>query len=153
MAAIENGLSILHRRRGLHAAVLTLIVYVPETLSLWLVVKAVGFDLGFADTLVLVGAASLGTLLPSGPAFLGTLQLAYMLAIEFAGGRAAIGIAAATLAQFFVLLPVAVVATGVLLHGSGNTLLRAAVRRIERTLARLAGPIGAAPTAVGHAND
>jgi uncharacterized membrane protein YbhN (UPF0104 family) len=153
MAAVERGLAILYRRRGLYAAILTLVIYAPEALSLWLVVKAVGFDLGFADTLVLIGAASLGTLLPSGPAFLGTLQLAYVLAIEFAGGRAATGIAAATLAQFFILLPVAAAATGVLLHGSGNPIFRAAAHRIERSLDHLSGPIGRAPTAVGQANE
>jgi uncharacterized membrane protein YbhN (UPF0104 family) len=153
MAAVERGLSILHRRRGFYAAILTLIIYAPEALSLWLVVKAVGFDLGFADTLVLVGAASLGTLLPSGPAFLGTLQLAYVLAIEFAGGSAATGIAAATLAQFCILLPVAVAATGVLLHGSGNTLFRAAACRIEGSLDDLSGPLGGAGTAVGQVHD
>jgi uncharacterized protein (TIRG00374 family) len=153
VAAIEHGLAILHRRRGLHAAILTLIIYVPEALSLWLVVKAIGFGLGFADTLVLVGAASLGTLLPSGPAFLGTLQMAYVLAIEFAGGQAATGIAAASLAQIFILLPVAVVATGILLHGSGSAFFRAATRRLERSLDHLSRPIGTAPPALGQVND
>ena len=64
--------------------------------------------------LVLVGLVSLSTLVPSGPAFLGTLQFAYMLAIGFAGGPHAVGIAAATLAQLCLLLPVALIATGIL---------------------------------------
>ena len=78
--------------------------------------------LGFSDTLVLLGAASLSTLVPSGPAFLGTLQLAYALAVEFAGGARALGIAAATLAQLCLLLPLALIAAGILVHGSGNAL-------------------------------
>jgi hypothetical protein len=81
------------------------------------------------DTLVLVGAASLSTLLPSGPAFLGTLQWGYVLAIEFAGAQGAIGIAAATLSQFCLLLPVAVAATAVLVHSSGSILRNALTRR------------------------
>jgi|SRR5271170_392557 len=70
--------------------------------------------------LVLVGLTSLSTLLPSGPAVPGTLQFAYALAIEFVGGRRDVGIAAATPAQLCLLLPVALVATGVLVQGSGR---------------------------------
>ena len=85
--------------------------------------KAVGRTLGFADLLILVGLASLSTLVPSGPAFLGTLQFAYALAIQFADGPRAMGIAAATLAQLCLLLPVALIATGLLTHGSGKLFL------------------------------
>jgi hypothetical protein len=65
----------------------------------------------------------IGMLVPSGPAFLGTLQFAYALAIQFAGGPRAAGVAAATLAQRCLLLPVALIATGVLTHGSGKLML------------------------------
>jgi hypothetical protein len=51
-------------------------------------VEAVGLTLGFSDALVLLGAASLSTLVPSGPAF----------------------------------LPVALIAAGILVHGSGTAL-------------------------------
>ena len=122
--------------RTVEFAAVTLIGYLPDALSLWLVVTAVGLSLGFADTLTLVGAATLSTLVPSGPAFLGTLQFAYALVIEFAGGARELGIAAATLAQFCIFLPVALVATGILLHGSGSllygVLLRAQADRSSR---------------------
>jgi uncharacterized membrane protein YbhN (UPF0104 family) len=120
--AVHRGFGILRTWRTVQIVLLTLLIYLPDALSLWCVVKAVGLGLGFADTLVLVGAASLSTLLPSGPAFLGTLQFAYVLAIEFAGGSGAVGIAAATLAQLCILLPVAVVAIGIYVHGSGGVL-------------------------------
>jgi glycosyltransferase 2 family protein len=120
LTMVRQGFHILRTRRTASVAALTLVIYLPDALSLWLVVKAVGLGLGFADALVLVGAASLSTLLPSGPAFLGTLQFAYVLAIEFAGGPRAVGIAAATLAQLCLLLPVAVAAAGILLHSSGG---------------------------------
>jgi uncharacterized membrane protein YbhN (UPF0104 family) len=102
---------------------------VADALTLWLLVKAVGLTLGFSDTLVLLGAASLSTLVPSGPAFLGTLQFAYALAVEFAGGARALGIAAATLAQLCLLLPLALIAAGILVHGSGNALYTILARR------------------------
>jgi uncharacterized membrane protein YbhN (UPF0104 family) len=86
MGMAQRGFAILRTWRTLEIAILTLIIYLPDALSLWFLVKAVGLALGFGDTLVLVGMASLSTLVPSGPAFLGTLQFAYMLAIGFAGG-------------------------------------------------------------------
>lgn len=73
--------------------------------------------------MVLVGAAALSSLVPAGPAYLGTLQFAYALAVEFAGGNRALGIAAATLDQLFVLLPVAIIAGLILLGRSGSQLL------------------------------
>jgi uncharacterized membrane protein YbhN (UPF0104 family) len=126
---VRRGFEILRTWRTAEVAILMLIIYLPDALSLWCVVKAVGVALGFADTLVLVGLASLSTLVPSGPAFLGTLQFAYALAIEFSGGSRALGIAAATLAQLCLLLPVAIVATGVLFHGSGRFLFSLLARR------------------------
>jgi uncharacterized membrane protein YbhN (UPF0104 family) len=102
---------------------------VPDALSLWFLVKAVGLTLGFTDTLVLLGAASLSTLVPTGPAFLGTLQLAYALAVEFAGGARSLGIAAATLAQLCLLLPLALIAAGILARGSGSALFAILARR------------------------
>ena len=122
LMTVRQALHILRTRRIAAVALLTLIIYLPDTLSLWLIVKAVGLQLGLADTLVLLGAVSLSTLLPSGPAFLGPLQFAYALAIEFAGAPAAVGIAAATLDQLCILLPVALIAAGILVHGAREVL-------------------------------
>jgi glycosyltransferase 2 family protein len=122
ITTLQQGLAILRTRRIVAVAALTLMIYAPDALSLWCIVKSLGLGLGFTDTLVLLGAASLSTLLPSGPAFLGTLQFAYALAIEFAGAPTAIGIAAATLCQLCLLIPIAVAAAGVLAYGSGRVL-------------------------------
>jgi uncharacterized protein (TIRG00374 family) len=127
--AVQQGFAILRTRQTLTIAMLTVLVYVPDALTLWLIVKALGLGLALSDTLVLVGVASLSTLLPSGPAFLGTLQFAYVLGIEFAGGQAALGIAAATLVQLGVYLPVSIVAGGILAHGSGAALYAAFMGR------------------------
>jgi hypothetical protein len=129
LAMVQQGLEILRTWRTLEVVAITLIVYVADSLTLWLLVKAVGLTLGFSDTLVLLGAASLSTLVPSGPAFLGTLQLGYALAVEFAGGARALGIAAATLAQLCLLLPLALIAAGILVHGSGTALFTILAKR------------------------
>jgi hypothetical protein len=138
---VQKGFGILRTWRTLEIVILTLIIYIPDALSLWFLVKAVGLSLGFADTLVLVGLASLSTLVPSGPTFLGTLQFAYALAIEFAGGSRAVGIAAATLAQLWLLLPIALVATGLLDHGPGQPLSSMLKKR-----ALTSKPLGQKPT-------
>jgi hypothetical protein len=129
LAMVQQGLEILRTWRTLEVVAITLIVYVADSLTLWLLVKAVGLTLGFSDTLVLLGTASLSTLVPSGPAFLGTLQFGYALAVEFAGGARALGIAAATLAQLCLLLPLALIAAGILVHGSGTALFTILARR------------------------
>jgi len=122
MATLQHGFRILRTWRILEVSAFTLVIDIPDALSLWCLVKAVGLTLGVSDTFALVGAASLSTLVPSGPAFLGTLQVAYALAIEFVGGARALGIAAATLAQLCLLLPLALIAAGFLVHGSGVVL-------------------------------
>jgi hypothetical protein len=122
VAMVQQGFEIMRTWRTLEVVAITLIIYVPDALSLWCLVKAVGLTLGVADLLVLLGAASLSTLLPSGPALLGTLQFAYGLAVEFAGGSRALGIAAATLAQLCLLLPLALTAAAIIVHGSGTAL-------------------------------
>ena len=129
MTMVQQGLQILRTWRILEVVTITAIIYVADASSLWFLVKAVGLTLGFSDTLVLLGAASLSTLVPSGPAFLGTLQFAYALAIEFAGGARALGIAAATLVQLCLLLPLALIAAGILVHGSGTALFTILARR------------------------
>jgi len=131
LAMVQQGFKILHTWRLMEVVLITFIIYVPDTLTLWCLVKAVGLTLGVADALVLVGAASLSTLVPSGPAFLGTLQFAYALAIEFAGGPPAVGVAAATLAQLCVLLPIAIIAAGILAHGSGSLIYSLLTKRIS----------------------
>jgi glycosyltransferase 2 family protein len=122
MTMMQQGFEILRTWCIVEIVTVTLVIYMPDTLSLWFLVKSVGLTLGIPDLLVLLGTVSLSTLVPSGPAFLGTLQFAYALAIEFAGGAPALGVAAATLAQLCLLLPVAVAAAGILAHGSRTAL-------------------------------
>ena len=75
MAMVQQVSQILRTWRTLEVIGITLLIYVPDAFTLWFLVKAVGLTLGFSDTLVLLGAASLSTLVPSGPAFLGTCNL------------------------------------------------------------------------------
>ena len=121
---LRRGFAILHTGRHVLPVVgLTLVIYVPDVLTAWCMVKAAGLTLAPSYALVLVGTAALSTLVPAGPAYLGTLQFAYALAVEFAGGDRALGIAAATLDQLCVLLPVSIIAALILVRRTGGWLL------------------------------
>jgi len=99
MEMVRTGLNIVRSRSFPIMMALSFLVYLPDIFSIWLAVKAVGITLSFGNSLVLAGAASLATLFPGGPAFLGTLQLAYALTMQFIGEPSAVGVAATFLVQ------------------------------------------------------
>jgi uncharacterized membrane protein YbhN (UPF0104 family) len=121
MEMVRSGLNILRSRSFPIMVAMSFVVYLLDILSIWLAVKAVGVTLSLGNSLVLTGAASLATLLPAGPAFLGTLQLAYALTMEFIGEPAAVGVAATFLVQACYYLPVAIVAVVVVAGNTGQT--------------------------------
>jgi glycosyltransferase 2 family protein len=92
------------RGHGLAQAVsLSLIVWFLEGLAQWSILNAVGVSLGWQQMLTVIGVVNLSTLLPSAPGFVGTYQYAYAFSAELFGYQSALGVAAATLAQFFLL--------------------------------------------------
>lgn len=92
------------------AACLTLVIYLAEALALAAIIKSIGADPAPALLLALVGAASLSTLLPTAPGFLGSYQLAYALVFELFGREPALGAAAATAVQAILFAPVVIAA-------------------------------------------
>jgi uncharacterized membrane protein YbhN (UPF0104 family) len=96
------------------AALLTLGIYAIEALTLACVLLALGAPPSVAEALTVVGAASLSTLLPSAPGFIGSYQFAFTLALAQFGHDAAIGVAAATLVQGLLFAPLAVAALAIL---------------------------------------
>jgi uncharacterized membrane protein YbhN (UPF0104 family) len=111
------------------AAALTLAIYLAEAAAIAAILQAIGVDPGPALLLALVGAASLSTLLPTAPGFLGSYQLAYALVFELFGGAPALGAAAATAVQAVLFVPVVVAA--LLLVLAPHRLPRPALRREE----------------------
>jgi uncharacterized protein (TIRG00374 family) len=122
MEMVRSGLNIVRSRSFPIMVAMSFVVYLLDILSIWLAVKAVGVTLSLGNSLVLTSAASLATLLPAGPAFLGTLQLAYALTMQFIGEPAAVGVAATFLVQACYYLPVAIIAVVVIAGGTGQTL-------------------------------
>ena len=82
------------------------------------VLHGLGVDVTPTLALVVVGAASLSTFLPSAPAYIGTYQYAFVLALQQLGLDGALGVAAATLVQLVLFGPVALGALAVMAVGA-----------------------------------
>jgi uncharacterized protein (TIRG00374 family) len=74
----------------------SLTIWTFEVAALWLIFEAVGVDLGASQALLIMGAASLSTLVPTAPGYLGTYQLVFVLAMGLFGLPEMYGIIAST---------------------------------------------------------
>jgi uncharacterized protein (TIRG00374 family) len=94
---------VLHSRRFLVAAAMTLPIWAIETGAIWSICRAVRVELGIDGLLYLMGGASLSTVLPAAPGFIGSYQYAYVLIFGQFGLGAASAVVAATAAQVFLI--------------------------------------------------
>lgn len=81
--------------------------------TFWSVLKAVNVSLGWQEMLSVVGVASLSSLIPSAPGFVGTYQYAFAFTVSLFGYEPVTGIAAATATQIFLLGSVTLVGLGI----------------------------------------
>ena len=78
---------------------LSLIIWILEGLALYLMCRSVGISVVGADLLLLLFLSSMSTLVPSAPGYVGTYQLAFVIAFSmFASGPEG-AIVASTLQQ------------------------------------------------------
>jgi glycosyltransferase 2 family protein len=98
---LGSGLATLRGPGGPAAVLLSPALWAIEAAALWCVVRAVGVALGLVETLVLVGAVSLSTLVPTAPGYVGSYQFVFALVLAGFGHAHAAGIVAATLVQVF----------------------------------------------------
>jgi uncharacterized membrane protein YbhN (UPF0104 family) len=105
------------RHAGLcRVVVLSLLIWLCEGAAIWSLVRAADVSLGPGQTVVLVGALSLGTLVPTAPAYLGSYQLIFGLCLASFGLPSAVGVFGAALVQVFLLGPVTL--AGLLLYSA-----------------------------------
>jgi len=109
-------------RRGptLAVGILTVMIWIGEACALWLVFRATGFLLTGGQTAALMGSASLSTLIPTAPAYLGSYQYVFVVAMRAFAWPESAGIVAATVIQ-------AVFYGSVTLSGLSLMIYRAAV--------------------------
>ena len=113
---LEESLHVIRTPAFVRGLALTLPVWVLESVAIWLVMRAFHFDLDPAALMCLVGVASLSTLLPSAPGYMGSYHAAYALIMVFVGSTVSAGVAAATSVQLFLLLPVTALGLLMLLY-------------------------------------
>ena len=116
MQGFRKGLAGMRGARLIQAVRLSLIVWLLEGIAHWAVLKAIGASLSWQQMLSVVGVVNLSTLIPSAPGFAGTYQYAYAFTVGLFGYQPALGVAAATAAQVFLLGSVTLTGLGIYLY-------------------------------------
>lgn len=114
--SFRQGLSAMRGIGAVRVVNLSLIIWLLEALVIWAVLKAVNVSLGVWATLLVTGATSLSSLIPSAPGFVGTYQYAFAFTLGLYGYDPAQGIAAATAIQVFLMGSLVIVGLGLYLY-------------------------------------
>lgn len=117
-ADVQAALAVVRTPAFIGAGLMTFAIYALETGVLAAIVASLGVAPTPALALIVLGAASLSTLLPSAPGFIGTYQFAFTLALAQFGYDEAIGVAAATLAQSLLFAPLSILAITLMIAAS-----------------------------------
>ncbi|MBX3498059.1 MAG: flippase-like domain-containing protein [Alphaproteobacteria bacterium] len=96
-------LRIVRTPRFALVALGTLPIWAVEVCSIWSICGAVGVDLSPAGMLSLMGGASLSTLLPTAPGYVGSYQIAYVLILGQFDVDATSAIVAASTVQIYLI--------------------------------------------------
>ena len=110
LARADDAFAAMDGRMLMRAGLITGAIYLAEAATLAAMLQAVGAIPAPGLLLALLGAASLSTLLPTAPGFLGSYQLAYALVFELFGRDPVLGAAAATAVQAVLFTPVVLAA-------------------------------------------
>ena len=94
-----TGLQSLDASNLAVSIVLSIGIWIAEGAAIWCMVRSIGAVLSPGDTMVLLSIASLSTLLPTAPGYVGSYQLAFAISFSLFGASQAQGIAAATVTQ------------------------------------------------------
>lgn len=98
-----QALEVVHTRHFPAAVLLTLPIWLVEACAMWSVCRAVGVDLDLAGMLSLLGGASLSTLVPTAPGYVGSYQMAFVVILGQFGADATPAIVAATAVQIYLI--------------------------------------------------
>jgi uncharacterized protein (TIRG00374 family) len=130
VATVRNFASLLDVVRTRYFAValwLTVPIWVLEALSVYSVCRAVGLSLGPVPLMVLLGGASLSTLFPTAPGFIGSYQFAFVVILGSFGISDTLAVVAATSVQLFLMGLYAIV--GLVVWSSSSRVLWRACSR------------------------
>ena len=103
LADLRTGLKALGPRNALPLTVLTAAIWTAEASALALMFAALGEPLSAPAALIAISTASLSTLVPTAPAYIGSFQLVFATVMPTLGVPAPVGIAASGLVQLCLL--------------------------------------------------
>ena len=122
---LVRGISSVLRGNAASVVLCSIGVWALEALALGVLVRSLGVSLSPPEILMLLGLATLSTLVPTAPGYLGTYQLVFGHVFQLFGYSQTIGIIAATAVQVFCFGTVTILGGLVLLSRSGLTMWRA----------------------------
>lgn len=119
----QDGVAIFRDGGLLPVFILSSCAWLLEAFSIWCILNAIGLEIGLGGLAFLTSVATLATLLPSSPAYVGTYQYAYVFALGLLGYGAVEAVAASTAAQVLLLGSVTVVGLGLhIVHNARNAI-------------------------------
>jgi glycosyltransferase 2 family protein len=122
---LVDGVSSVARGNKTAVVLFSIGVWTLEVLALNSLVHSFGISLSLPETLMVLGLASLSTLVPTAPGYVGTYQLVFGHVFQTLGYPQTIGVMAATAVQIFCFGSVTILGGFVLLSRSGLSIWRA----------------------------
>ncbi len=136
VGTLVQGMMVVRGPLVLKALVLSAVVWFFEAAAVHLIMRGFGIELAVAGTCLTIGAAALSTLLPSAPGYLGSLQVAFVLAYSALGVAPLLGVLSATAVQLLLLGSVTLVGLVMLLlsyfYGAAASVRQLAARDEQR---------------------
>jgi uncharacterized membrane protein YbhN (UPF0104 family) len=122
---VAGASKLLVRPQGLPLALTSLAIWCVDTVSLLLIARSLGLELGFPDALAVILLASLAAAIPAAPGYVGTFDAGMLLGLHAAGIEGADAVSVLLLARFLLFVPVTLAGLGTLVLGYGGFRSRA----------------------------
>jgi glycosyltransferase 2 family protein len=97
-------LAVVHQPGFLRPVLITVLIYILEAATLASALKATGIELSLFQYFVVLGAVVLGTLAPTAPGYIGSIQLSFIITLGAFNIEATNAFVAATAYQIFPLM-------------------------------------------------
>jgi uncharacterized membrane protein YbhN (UPF0104 family) len=107
------GISSLNLRSAFLACASSGVVWLCEASALWFAFRAYQIELTVAQTMLLIGASSLSTLIPSAPGYVGSFQLVFVLAMAAFQIPETVGLVVSVSIQIFLFGSVTLIALAI----------------------------------------
>jgi glycosyltransferase 2 family protein len=122
---LVSGMSSVMRGNASATILCSIGIWTLESAALGAIVRSFGVSQSLAETVMLLCLATLSTLVPTAPGYVGTYQLVFGNVFKLFGNSETTGVIAATAVQIFFFGTVTILGVLILLSRSGVTLWRA----------------------------